>query len=265
MRRYSIVHPLWMSFYEGAIFSDVAWNWQNRALLYLLLLLGLAWIPYTLQKQKQLDEWIDIEAPYYINQIPTLSLADGKLATQSSGPIFLRSRDGTILAIIDPTGKFTNLNNTTASILITEKEIFIRGEDGQVQVTSLPDSPPETLTQEDLFIFTGWIHWLVNTFLYPIVLLISYIYRILQSLVYAFVVSLLTKDSKVEGLPYITLFNLAIIALTPAIVLDTVHMLMGSPLPEWFWWPACVVLSLGYLRFGTRVAIASKPPEVLKT
>ena len=56
MRRYSIVHPLWMSFYEGAIFSDVAWNWQNRALLYLLLLLGLAWIPYTLQTQKQLDE-----------------------------------------------------------------------------------------------------------------------------------------------------------------------------------------------------------------
>ena len=130
-------------------------------MLYLLLLLGLAWIPYTLQTQKQLDEWIDIEAPYYINQIPTLSIADGKLATQSSGPIFLRSRDGTILAIIDPTGKFTNLNNTTASILITEKEIFIRGEDGQVQVTSLPDSPPETLTQEDLFIFTtfacNWI------------------------------------------------------------------------------------------------------------
>ncbi len=63
MRRYSLLHPLWMAFYDGAIYEDVARNWRNRTFLYLLLLLALTWIPFTIQTQNQVDEWISREAP----------------------------------------------------------------------------------------------------------------------------------------------------------------------------------------------------------
>ncbi len=254
MRQFSLLHPLWMAFYDGAIYEDAARHWRNRTFLYLLLLLALTWIPITLQTQNQVDEWVSREAPFYIDQVPDLSLSGGELSSSSSEPTLLRDRDGTVLAVIDPTGQYTSLDDTEAPVLVTRTQIFIRGEGDQVDVTSLPDGPPETLSREDLYVIADWTRSLVNTLLFPILLVLSYAYRILQTLLYAYVASFFTASAG-GALPYRRLLNLAIIAITPAVVLDTVHMLMEYPLPDWFWWPACVLLSLGYLRFGLRVTL----------
>ena len=256
MRRYSLLHPLWMAFYDGAIYEDVARSWRNRTFLYLLLLLALTWIPFTIQTQNQVDEWISREAPFYIDQIPDLTLSNGELTTSSSTPTLLRDRDGKILVVIDPSGQYRSLDDTEAPILVTRTQIFVRGEGDQVEIQSLPDGPPETLTREDMYVIADWTRSLVNTLLFPVLLVLSYVYRTLQSLLYAYVASFFTASAG-RSLPYRTLLNLAIIAITPAVVLDTVHMLMESPLPDWFWWPACVLLSLGYLRFGIRVSMTT--------
>ncbi len=257
MRKFSMLHPLWMAFYDGAIYEDVARHWRNRTFLYLLLLLALVWIPSTIQIQNQVDEWVSREAPFYIDQVPELSLANGELSSSSSTPTLLRDRDGTVLAVIDPTGRYTSLDDTEAPLLVTRTQIFIRGEGDQVDVTSLPEGPPETLTREDLYVIADWTRSLVNTLLFPVLLVLSYAYRTLQALLYAYVASFFTTSAGTT-LPYRTLLNLAFIAITPAVVLDTVHVLMESPLPDWFWWPACVLLSLGYLRFGIRVTLESE-------
>lgn len=245
-----------MAFYEGAIYEDVARNWRNRTFLYLLLLLALSWIPFTIQTQNQVDEWISREAPFYIDQIPDVTLSDGELSTSSFTPTLLRDRDGMVLVVIDPTGQYTSLDDTEAPILVTRTQIFVRGEGDQFEIQSLPDGAPETLTREDLYIIADWTRSLVNMLLFPVLLVLSYVYRTLQSLLYAYVASFFTATAG-RTLPYRTLLNLAIIAITPAVVLDTVHMLMESPLPDWFWWPSCVLLSLGYLRFGIRVSMAT--------
>lgn len=254
MRRFSLLHPLWMAFYEGAIYEDAARHWRNRTFLYLLLLLALTWIPFTLQMQNQVEDWVSREAPFYIDQVPDLSLSGGELTSSSSAPTLLRDRNGTVLAVIDPTGQYTSLDDTDAPVLVTRTQIFIRGEGDLVDVTYLPDGPPETLTREDLYVIADWTRSLVNTLLFPVLLVLSYAYRTLQTLLYAYVASFFTASAG-GALPYRTLLNLAIIAITPAVVMDTVHMLMESPLPDWFWWPACVLLSLGYLRFGIRVTL----------
>ncbi len=263
MRRFSIFHPLWMAFYDGAIYEDVVRHWRNRTFLYLLLLLALTWIPFTLQIQSEVDNWIDREAPFYIDQMPDLRLADGELSSSSSTPTRLQHRDGTALAVIDPTGQYGSLDDTDAPVLVTRTQIFIRGEGGQVDASPLPDGPPETLTREDLYLIADWTRGLVNTLLFPVLLMLSCAYRILQSLLYAYVASFFTTSSG-NPLPYRTLLNLAMIAITPAVVLDSVHLLMESPLPDWFWWPACVLLSLGYLRFGIRIALMSDTRDTVQ-
>lgn len=255
MRRFSILHPIWMAFYDGEIYVDVARHWRKLTFLYILLLLALTWIPFTIRTQNQIEKWISQEAPYYIDQIPELTLAEGELSTSSSTPTFLHDREGSVLLVIDPTGQHTSLNDTTAPILISRTQIFVRGEGGHVDIQSLPDSPAQTLTREDLYVFSDWIRALVNMFLFPALVVVSYMYRMLQVLLYAYVASFFSMSG--GPFPYRTLLNLTIIAITPAVVLDAVHMLMGSPLPDWFWWPACVLLSLGYLRFGMRVSIES--------
>lgn len=257
MRRFSLLHPLWMAFYDGAIYEDVARSWGNRVFLYLLLLLALTWIPITIQTQNQVDEWVSREAPFYIDQVPDLSLSGGELSSSSSTPTVLRDRDGTVLAVIDPTGRYTSLDDTEAPVLVTRTQIFIRGEGDQVDVSALPEGPPETLTREDLYVIADWTRSLVNTLLFPVLLVFSFAYRTVQALVYALVASFFTSSTG-GRLPYRTLLNLALVAVTPAVVLDTVHMLMDFPLPEWFWWPACVLLSLGYLRFGIRATLESE-------
>lgn len=256
MRTFSILHPIWMAFYDGAIYVDVARHWRNLTFLYILLLLALTWIPFTLRTQNQIENWVSQDAPYYIDQMPELTLAGGELSTSSSIPTLLRDREGTVLVVIDPTGQYTSLDDTVAPILVTRTQIFVRGAGDQVDIQPLPDSPAQTLTREDLYALSDWTRALVNMLLFPVLLVVSYVYRTLQVFLYAYVASFFPAPTG-EPLPYRTLLNLTIIAITPAVVLDAVHMLMGSPLPDWFWWPACVLLSLGYLRFGIRVSTES--------
>ena len=47
MKRYSIFHPLVLSFFSKSLYRDVGKNWRGTGLLYLLLIIALLWIPST--------------------------------------------------------------------------------------------------------------------------------------------------------------------------------------------------------------------------
>ena len=80
MRRYSILHPLWMAFYSGDIYDDVARNWRIQPFLYLIILLAIGWLPRSSQLQNAVDDWMTQEAPLIIDQIPAITISDGQLS-----------------------------------------------------------------------------------------------------------------------------------------------------------------------------------------
>ena len=252
MRRYSILHPLWMAFYAGDIYDDVARNWRIQPFLYLIVLLAIGWIPGSMQIQNTVNDWVTHEAPFIIEQMPTITISEGQLSTSVNGPVMIHDRTDHVFMIIDPTGAYTSLDGTEASVLLTKTEIHVRDATSNVQKQPIFSGPEEQLTQETLYEITDYVRSLVNTFIFPCLVVVSYIFHMVQVLIYGFLGShYLTALRK--ALPYRTLVHLAIIAITPAILLDGLHDLMNTPFPSWFWWPVCFLLSIGYLVFGIRV------------
>jgi hypothetical protein len=92
---------------------------------------------------------------------------------------------------------------------------------------------------------------------YPAALLVSYVYRILQVLIYASI-GLLFAHLLKAPLEYPELLRLSSVAVTPAIVADTLRSTagVGSSL---LWWFFCFLLSMGYLLFAVRANATAEP------
>lgn len=108
---------------------------------------------------------------------------------------------------------------------------------------------------------TRWMHTAKKflVLLYPFALLSSYVYRIIQALIYAAVGLLFASSCKVS-LSYGALLRLAVVAMTPCIIIKTVFALAGVQLP-------CTILllyfliTLAYLYFGVYACSQTPPAE----
>jgi hypothetical protein len=91
--------------------------------------------------------------------------------------------------------------------------------------------------------------WLVVV-AYPCALICSYLYRIIQVLIYAGIGIVFARLSGVP-LEYSQLLRLSAVAITPAVLLDLVRGLLSFP-TSYVWWIFCLLLSLGYILFAVR-------------
>ena len=85
MKRYTIIHPLFMSFFSKSLYKDVARNWKGVNFLYLFLLLALCWIPETIKFQSGLSDFIKNDAPGIVEQIPEITIYQGEVSTDPPG------------------------------------------------------------------------------------------------------------------------------------------------------------------------------------
>ncbi len=84
---------------------------------------------------------------------------------------------------------------------------------------------------------------------YPIAVLSSFIYRIIQALIYALIGILIARYMKVE-LDYQALVRLAVISITPVIILSTILSVTGVKVP--LMGTICFVIAMAYMCFGIK-------------
>src|SRR4030095_1761852 len=102
MRRYSIFHPLVLSFFSKSLYRDVAKNWRGTGLLYLLLILALLWIPSIIKGHLGFTSWGDNDAKGLTQQIPATTITNGHASTNVAQPYFIKDpKTGETLALID--------------------------------------------------------------------------------------------------------------------------------------------------------------------
>lgn len=263
MRRYNLIQPLWMAFYSGDVYADVVQSWRNRTFLYLLLLLAINWIPQSLEVSSRVNAWITTEAPYLIQQMPPITLNNGKASIPNEGVVYVKDRTDSLFMIIDMTGKHTSLNDTGAIVLLTATQLHYRNGPGleDVQTQGIPPNESTIFTQETLLSLATIINFLIGYGYYPFVIAAAFVLHLAQAFVFATIVSQLTIKTPVS-LSRRKLVDLTIMAFTPAVLLDTAHDVLGTPFEMWFWWPICVFLTLGYLFFAIQeVAGAEKEKE----
>jgi len=244
MKRYSFFHAFVLSFFSKSFYQDVGQQWRGTGLAFLLVALVLVWIPTTIKVHWGLSNFLAKDAPKLTSQIPAITISNGKVSTDVPTPYFINEPDsGSPLIIIDTTGKYENLDNTSAKMLLTKTKIISR-DNFQTKVYDLSAVQSFYVDRPRV---EGWLslggRWFALV-LYPLAVIFSFIFRGIQILIYALVGLLFTKLLNVN-LSYQTLMRLAAVSLTPILVLDL--FLEFVPLRIPLWWLLGICIALAYL------------------
>lgn len=255
MKKFSIFHVPFMSFFSKELYQDVGLYWKGVNFGYLLLLLAVCWIPAIIKIRTVYSGFVREKAPSIVLQVPEITITDGQVSITESQPYYISDPENDdVLAIIDTTGTIISLEDSDAFCLLTKNSLITRENKFETQTYDL--------SQVEHFVLDGdrIMSWLKTSkkflviVIYPFALLGSYIYRIVQALIYAAIGLLFASFCKVV-LSYNTLLRLATVAVTPCIIAGTVFDLAGVSLPA----PLYLLAALGYLFFGVK-AVSQIPP-----
>ncbi|MGE5174246.1 MAG: DUF1189 family protein [Betaproteobacteria bacterium] len=231
MKRYSMLHALFLSFFSRDLYRDVRANWKGTGFLYLLLLLAVTWLPIIYKIHGDLSEEIRQEVPKYLDQMPKITIAGGRVSIDRPVPYTILEPDGsTPFMVIDTSGRIISLGQTDATVLLTgDRIMFRRQQRDEVKIYDLTGTDASI----DRDLVDRWVRTFGKYFgvvAYPVVLAGSFAYRFLQLMIYAAIGMVFVRKLRAP-LDSDAVFRLAAVALTPAVVIPTLLLLAGIHVP----------------------------------
>lgn len=260
MKKFSIIHIPVLSFFSKDFYREVGLQWKGICFAYLLLLLAICWIPGMVKIHLGFSNFIDNEAPAFIDQVPEITITDGRVSIEEPQPYYIKIPDtNDILAVIDTTGTINSLEDANSLCLLTKTGFIWRQGEFETRTFDLSQVKNFTLSGDSIMKFLHITKKLLVIILYPFVLLSSYVYRIIQALIFAAIGLLFASLSKVS-LSYGALLRLAVVAMTPCMIIKTAFGLAGVHLP-------CgvglvyLLVALAYLYFGVYACSQITPAQ----
>ncbi|HTR45273.1 MAG TPA: DUF1189 family protein, partial [Thermodesulfovibrionales bacterium] len=199
---------------------------------------------------REVSAYLDQEAPKVITQVPLITVAKGKVVVDAAMPYVIKDpRTSAPLVIIDTTGKITSLTGSEAAALLTGSTLLVRKSPSETRTFELSEIGDLVIDQSKLYEWTEIIKDNFVFVLYPLTLLFSFLFRTVQALIFAVIGMTFAKNLKLS-LPFQAAVSLAIVAMTPALILSVVYSALG--LKTSLWWLISFVISLGYLFFAVK-------------
>lgn len=261
MKHFSFFHVPLMAFFSRELYRDVGVRWRGTGFAYLLFLLVVCWIPVMVLLDVGISAFVRDEAPQIISQIPTVTISKGRVSVDAPQPYsIVDSKTGKVLVILDTTGAITALDKTNALGLVTQTAAILKKNETETRTYSFSEIQDFTVDKDKV---TAWVDslkkWLMPV-LFPVLLLASFVYRIILVLIYAAIGLLFAKGTRFEQ-SYATLVRLSVVAITPCIVISTVLDLAGIRVPVAG--PLYAILTLAYLFLGMK-AVAEEEQQGAK-
>jgi hypothetical protein len=251
MQRYTIIHPLLFSFYSKSLYQDVARNWKGLCLLYLLSVVALCAIPGVMKFHSDLSAYMTTEAPKIAKQVPVITITKGKVSIDKPEPYIINDeKTNAPLIIIDTSGKITSLEGSSAIALIKKTEILVKKDAGETRRFDLSGVDDLVINRSVVYSWIDTIEELFVFILYPIAVLFSFLYHMIEVLLFAVIGIMFTRKFRIP-LNFRTLVRLAAISATPSLILGT--LLIAADIRVSYWWPMSFWISIGYLYFAVRV------------
>ncbi len=237
-----------MSFYSRPLYRYVGTNWKRISYLYLMLLLAVCLIPTMFKTHSLVSAYVLQKAPGIVRQIPPITITKGQVSVNVQMPYLIKDPESNDpLIIIDTTGQTTSLKGSSALVLLTKTNLQMKKgptESRTLELSSIGDLVIDQAVAYD------WIETFLDYFifvLYPLALLFSYSLRIIQAMIFTVVGMGLARSLRIS-LRVSSLMSLAIVSMTPAIILDAVYNYMDVTVPSW--WLIDFLIALGYLFFA---------------
>lgn len=257
MAQFRIYQALYLSFFSGALYRDVARNWQGVAALYVLLLVALAWLPTAVRLQLAVLHFAEHYAPHLIEQMPVVHIDQGRVRVEAEMPYIIHVRGRELrLAVFDTTGETTTLAQAQAPVLLTATELIVR-DGGEVQRYPLDQLDGVRLDRESLAEWVSLSRYLSVPVMSVIMVLFLAVYRMGQAFVFGGIGWLFGRV-RPPGMPYQSLVRLAAVAITPAVGFEVIAAALGFSVPA----PILLAVVLAYLYFGIQANRAGQDAEL---
>jgi hypothetical protein len=260
MRRYRLFQAPIKAFFSRSFYREVGLHWQGTAFGYLLLLLTSCWVPLFMHYQSVISEFIENKAPQIISQVPEITITKGEVSVEVDQPYDITDPDtGRVLVVIDTTGGTTSLEDTQALALLTKTEVIFRRSDIETRIFSLKNVDNLIVDQHVVATWAEIVRSYAALVAFPFFVILSFLYRIVQALINAAIGLLLARWCK-TSLSYQALLRLAVIAITPGIIVSTVLALLDIQIPfaGFFYF----IVALAYLFLGIK-AVSSEVKQVI--
>jgi hypothetical protein len=263
MKKYSIWHIPFMSFYSSDLYRDIGLNWKGICFGYLFLILAVCLLPDKVQLQIGISSFIQNDAPGIVSQIPEITIAAGVASFAAPQPHTITApKTGKVLAILDSTGKYTSLDKTDALALITKNNVIFRTKDkagvDEVKTYSFEDINEFKMDRQRI---NDWIDmagkYLVPAY-YALMLLVSFLLKITQLLIFGAIGLFIASWVKIN-LRYAAALRLSAAAVTPSLIIETVSNLFRIPIPLGD--TLSILLAMYYLYFGIKAVSQPDNPQ----
>lgn len=250
MQRTNLLLSIPKSLYSGTMYREVAESWHGRSFLYLLLLLLICWVViagvFTVKIHIASHNFAQ---KLSTSKLPTIHFKAGVASTKATTPYYIKDAAlKKIIIIIDTKNKITDFHKSKATVLIQKRSISIKDSTGKIEKYFYPKHITTDIGPKQIqaFIYRGstWMPPLIFIIILFGGLIISYAYRVVQIIIYAWIGKLFCAILKRE-LFYESLMSLSIIAITPAIIISTILLVFHISYP--FEFLSYFLLSMIYL------------------
>ncbi len=248
MKRYSIIHPLVMSFFSKSLYRDIAANWRGLCLTYLLIVLTLNLIPDMVRLHERIADFLADEVPGVVHQVPTITISEGTASVNVPVPYIIHAPWSKLpFAVIDTSDGAAAPTDLKATIMLTRTKLTVKGDASDIHAFDFSRIHHAVIDKDVIY---RWIEAFRHYFIfavYPFALFFAFLYYFIQALLCACIGMFFAKMFNLD-LKAPALIRLSVVAFTPPIVLQTMHSLLDIEFP--YSGVVSLLLATGYLYFA---------------
>jgi hypothetical protein len=242
MKQYAAWQAPFYSFWSKSFYSDVAKNWHGLAYGYLFAVICFTWIFIAVKKQIDFAYIADHDFYPLAEQMPKTTIDKGIISIDKPCPYTMTNGQGRAIITFDTREKPIELKDVPGNFLVAKDGIYFKN-------TDVAYSERKTSKDEKLDLSTI-DHQIIDSTAAKQFISLAFIFCALQTLLYALIGRIVSKLSKV-CLSYGTLIRIAAVALTPALLIDSILKVRGLDVNLLPIWPILAFLiSVGYIIFA---------------
>ena len=240
------------SFFSADLYRSAARDWGGIAFGYLFLLVLAISIIYSIKLQFGLSDFVSSDFSEAFKKMPEFKVENGEFKCSESMPYLIKEpKTQEVIGVIDTRDNAEFPQDV--KMKISKSEVSVKKsafETRTFEFAKFPDFDKEAVK--------GFVETMA-LFLIPMFFVVwlfgSFVFACVQVLIYALIGMLFAKILKVE-LDYPALVRLAVVAVTPVLIIDSVMKLLAVEFPYGMGiivWPLLTAaIALGYLFFGVK-------------
>ncbi|HEX8953787.1 MAG TPA: DUF1189 family protein [Polyangia bacterium] len=241
--------------FDLGVFANVARQRLRRTFVYLLLLVAISTAATTVVWMMRLREAVRLVEPH-LDEIPTITIRNGQASADVEQPWVKRlgsdDQGHDLVAIIDTTGARDGFERNEVGVFLKRTELLVKQASEELRVIPLSRFPDTTVGPD---IVRGWIRTAMRRAPFYIGAFLGVWYLFAKSMQALLLV--LAALIGARAMRFGQLFTVAVYALTPAVILDSVVPFAKVHVPAF--WVIYLALGVVYAILGARRADLPPP------